>query len=114
MAQNSTQARVSRKSVRSSGTSDGARRPASRPETTPTSSTGWFSDMQRCSSAAALADGVMSRLLRIAGNMRSETWRKPSCQRCCWRSQVLVSAGSSPGTATLVRNSARQPLTQPR
>ena len=30
--------------------------------------------------------------------MRSPTWRKPSCQRCCWRSQVLVSAGSSPGT----------------
>ena len=27
------------------------------PDTTPTSSTGWFSDMQRCSSAATLADG---------------------------------------------------------
>ena len=42
--------------------------------------------------------------------MRSETWRKPSCQRCCWRSQVWVSAGSSPGTATLVRNTAAPAL----
>ena len=114
VAQTSTQARVTRKSVSSSGISDGASRVDSSPDITPTSSTGWFRDMQRCSRAAAFADGVMSRLFRIAGNMRSETWRKPSCQRCCWRSQVWVSAGSSPGTGTLVRNSARQPLTQPR
>ena len=114
MAQTSTHAKVTRNIVSSSGASDGASRPASTPETTPTSSTGWLNDMQMCSSAAAFAEGVMSRLRRIGGTMRHATWRKPSCQRCCWRSQVWVSAGSSPGTGTLVRNTARQPFTQPR
>jgi len=73
VAQNNTQATVMTKSVSRSGMSCGANKAARRPDATPTSSTGWFSDMQRCSSAATLADGVMSRLFRISGTIRNET-----------------------------------------
>ena len=41
-----------------------------------------------------LRDERDKRLPRIAGTMRSDTWRKRSCQRCCWRSQVSSSVTS--------------------
>ena len=64
---------VRAKTARTHGTSAGDRIIARTPAGRPISTSGWLSDMQRCRSAASRDAVVSSRLLRITGNMRSET-----------------------------------------
>jgi len=95
-----------------SGTKECARSAASKPETTPTSITGWVRDMQRFKSAAAFADGVMSLLPRICRTITSETDGSLLPARLLAQ-PGRVSAGRSPGTAlNAVNAQARQPLTR--